>query len=333
VASTIITTFVFSCVAIPPANSLTKVNAAAFQWEIIPVTEEAEKREDCAFVEAEGKFYLIGGRGIKPVEVFDPSTNKWLKKGNTPLEMNHFQGISYEGEIYVVGGMTGRFPHETPLTHIYIYNPKEDAWRKGAEIPESRRRGSGGSIVYNNKIYTVCGIIDGHWQGTVSWLDEFDPATQQWRRLRDAPHARDHFHAAVVNNQLFLAGGRRTSFATKNIAGLTEAAIDVYDFKKNSWTTLPTEDSLPTPRAGSTSVAYQNNLIVIGGESISQLSSHNQVEVYNTSTQQWSNLPTLVTGRHDTQALFYKNKLFIAAGSANAGGGPDQGSIETLQLK
>lgn len=301
-------------------------------WQILSVASEAIPREDCAFVEAGGKFFLIGGRGIKPVEVFDLATNEWTKKGSTPFEMNHFQGVTYKGEIYVVGGMTGSFPHEVPLTHIYIYNPAKDEWRKGAEIPATRRRGSGGSVVYKNKIYTVCGITDGHWLGTVNWLDEFDPATQQWRTLANAPHARDHFHAAIINNELYLAGGRRTSFATKNIAGLTEHSIDVYDFKKRSWSTLQDADSLPTARAGSTSVVIRNNLVVIGGESLHQKISHNQVEVYNTKTKTWKTLPTLISGRHDTQAIYFNDAIYIAAGSANAGGGPDLGSIEMLAL-
>src|SRR5205085_7653958 len=120
----------------------------------------------------------------------------------------HFQAVTFKHEIYVVGGMTGGFPHEKPLDHIYIYNPAKDEWRKSAEIPVERRRGSGGTVVYNNKIYLVCGIQDGHYSGTVGWLEEFDPATQKWQRLPDAPHTRDHFHAAVVNRQLCLAGGR-----------------------------------------------------------------------------------------------------------------------------
>ncbi|MDQ6813254.1 MAG: galactose oxidase [Bacteroidota bacterium] len=325
--------FTLSLFVLLCAQRTDATNSKALGWKIIPVKSEPEKREDCAFVEVDGKFYLIGGRGIKPVEVFDPVTNEWSRKGNTPLEINHFQGVSYDHEIYVVGGMTGRFPHEIPLPNIYIYNPERDEWRKGAEIPEARRRGSGGTVVYNDRIYMVCGIVDGHWQGSVTWLDEFNPSTQQWKTLPDAPHARDHFHAAVINNSIYIAGGRRTSFATKNIAGLTESALDVYDFKKHNWRTLPVNDSLPTARAGSTSVTYKKKLVVIGGESIAQKSSYNEVEAYDIEAAKWMTLPPLVTGRHDSQAIVYKNRIYIVAGSANSGGGPDQSSIEMLELK
>jgi hypothetical protein len=70
-------------------------NAQDSAWHILPVTTEPQKREDCSFVETDGKFYLIGGRGILNVEVFDPATNKWGKKDKTPFEMHHFQCITF----------------------------------------------------------------------------------------------------------------------------------------------------------------------------------------------------------------------------------------------
>jgi N-acetylneuraminic acid mutarotase len=310
-----------------------KISTADTAWQIISVNGEPEKREDCAFAEVDGKFYLIGGRGIKHVAVFDPATATWTQNAATPVEMNHAQAVTYKGEIYIVGAMNGGFPHEKPFENIYIYNPKTDTWRQGAEIPKDRRRGSGGTIVYNNKIYLLCGIQDGHYEGTVAWVDVFDPATGSWEKLADAPRGRDHFHATVVSDKIYLTGGRRTSFKTKQLGDFTIAEVDVYDLKKRTWQTLPQAMNLPTVRAGSTNVAHGNKLIVLGGESNDQEKSHVEVEVFDTKKQVWTTLPKLVTGRHDTQAIIFKNSIYIAAGSANKGGGPDQSSIEVLKLK
>ncbi|MDB5120442.1 MAG: Kelch repeat type 1-containing protein [Sphingobacteriales bacterium] len=301
-------------------------------WNILEVKGVPTKREDCGFVEVDGLFYLIGGRGILAVDVFNPSKNVWLKKRSTPFEMHHFQAVAYKKEIYIVGGMTSKFPHETPLDHIYIYNPKTDIWRKGAEIPKNRRRGSGGTVVFKNKIFLVGGIQDGHFDGTVNWMDAFDPLTNTWETFKDAPHARDHFHATVINNKLYASGGRRTSFKTKQVVDLTIPEIDVYDFKSNQWQTLPETLNLPTQRAGCITIAYKDQLYIIGGESYAQEKSHMEVEAFNVNRNVWLSLPGLVIGRHDTQSLVYKNKLYIVAGSANRGGGPDQNTIEVLKL-
>jgi N-acetylneuraminic acid mutarotase len=88
---------------------------------------------------------------------------------------------------------------------------------------------------------------------------------------------------------------------------------------------------LPSLRAGCTAIKFKSKLIVIGGESVKQKESHHEVEAFNTKSGKWTKLPALVTGRHDTGALTYKNKIYIVAGSANSGGGPDQNTIEVLQ--
>ena len=300
-------------------------------WHLIQTQGAPEKREDCSFVEANGLFYLIGGRGIHSVDVFDPKSNSWAHKDHTPVELNHCQAVAYKNSIYLIGAMNGGYPHEKPLENIYIYNIKTDEWRKGPAIPADRLRGSGGTVVYKDKIYLVCGIRDGHFEGTVSWMDEFDPETSTWKTLPDAPRPRDHFNAVVIGGQLYLAGGRRTSAKTREVIQLTVPEVDVYDFKSQTWTTLPTGQNLPTQRAGCTAVRYERSLVVMGGESIVQQQSHHEVEVYDTRSGRWTKLPPLVTGRHDTGALTYKNKIFIAAGSANRGGGPDQNTIEVLK--
>jgi N-acetylneuraminic acid mutarotase len=227
--------------------------------------------------------------------------------------------------------MNGKFPHEKPLDSIYIYNTETDQWKTGPPMPAGRLRGSGGAVLYKNKIYLVCGIKDGHWDGFATWMDEFDPETGAWTVLPDAPHARDHFNAAVIGHKLYLAGGRRTSFKTREIATLTVPEIDVFDFKSKTWQTLPASANLPTLRAGCTAVKYKDDLVIIGGESAAQKESHHQAEAFDTKTGTWKKLPPMVTGRHDTGALTYKGAIYIAAGSANSGGGPDQNTIEVLK--
>ena len=106
--------------------------------------------------------------------------------------------------------MTGTYPDVVPLQHIYIYDPHQDQWIKGDPIPEQRRRGSAGAVVYRGKFYLVCGIINGHAGSHTRWLDVYDPISGEWKRLADAPHNRDHFHAAVIDGKIYVAGGRNT---------------------------------------------------------------------------------------------------------------------------
>jgi N-acetylneuraminic acid mutarotase len=76
---------------------------------------------------------------------------------------------------------------------------------------------------------------------------------------------------------------------------------------------------------------FENKLLVIGGESATQTEAHNEVEAFNPKTQKWERLPSLHQGRHGTQAVLYNKKIYIAAGSANQGNGPELNDMEILE--
>ncbi len=267
------------------------------------------------------QLYLLGGRGDRPLEIFDTHTGTWRKGATPPLEIHHMQAITYEGKLFILGALTGGFPEETPLANVLIYDPATDRWDTGPEIPENRRRGASGVVLHNGLIYVVGGNTRGHMSGYVPWLDVLDPATGRWTSLPDAPHARDHFHAAVIDGRVYAAAGRTTAHDTGNALTLTLAPMDVYDIASGRWSTL--EAPLPTLRAGAATLAVDGKLLVIGGESGTQVPAHNEVEMFDPAQGTWHTLPPLPVGRHGTQAILVGDDLHIVSGSGNRGGGPE----------
>ena len=302
------------------------------QWTRLETQNICTARSESALAEVKGKIYLLGSRGIRPVDALDLSNKTWTALAKPPVELHHFQAITYKNEIWVLGGLTGNYPHELPVDHIYIFNPKKNEWRKGPALPVNRLRGSAGVTMYRNKIYLVCGIRDGHWDGHVTWLDEYDPKKNKWTSLADAPHARDHISVQVIKEKLYVTAGRRTTAKTNNVINLKEASTDIYDIKTNTWITLPASGNIPTLRAGSSAVAYKNQLLVIGGESDHQVPAHSEVESLNVITNTWTKLPNLNQGRHGTGAIIMNNKIYIIGGAGNRGGGPELNSGEVMEL-
>ncbi|RYY97793.1 MAG: hypothetical protein EOO11_09905, partial [Chitinophagaceae bacterium] len=297
--------------------------AATGSWQTLtPSSGAFTGREENAYVQAGNKFYLMGGRGNKPVQEYNPATKAWADKASQPLELHHFQALTLDGLVYAVGAFTGSYPHETPVPNVYLYNPASNAWLTGPAIPVARRRGAGGAAVYNNKIYLVGGITDGHWAGWVKWFDEYDPATGTWTALPDAPRARDHVQVAVLNGKLYVAGGRRSSASTGQDFDFAVAEVDVYDLGTGVWSTLPAGSNLPTLRSGASNVVLGNELIVIGGESASQVAAHAETEALDVTTGTWRRLANLQTGRHGTQAIASNGGIYTATGAGNRGGTP-----------
>ncbi|MEM7575681.1 MAG: galactose oxidase [Bacteroidota bacterium] len=278
-------------------------------------------RHEAAFVAVGDKFYLLGGRGIKPVSIYDTKTNSWTQGAESPIEIHHFQPVVYQEEIYLLGAMTGPWPGEIPVPNLYIYNPASDEWRLGPEIPAERRRGGAGAVLHEGKIYLVCGIKDGHRGDHKTWLDSYDLEADRWTILADAPRARDHFQAVVIDDRLYAAAGRRTGSVPDDPFGGTEALVDVYDLATNSWTSLA--DTLPTPRAGNAAIGLEQRLLILGGESPAHEHAHHEVEALDVSSGHWQQLPPLSRGRHGTGVVHYQNQLLMASGCGNRGGNPE----------
>lgn len=302
-------------------------------WETIAAKDAPTARHEAAFISYKDKLYLIGGRRINPVDVYDPVTNKWSEQSKTPIEIHHFQATVYSDAIYILGAMTGGWPNETPLERILIYYPETDRFEYGPEIPQARRRGGAGTLVYKDKIYMIGGITNGHQNGYVPWLDEFDPITGKWRVLPDAPQARDHFQAVTYDDKLYAFAGRRTEYAKGLSFEQTTSIGGIFDFTSETWQQMDNGRAIPTQRAGNMALSWNGHIIIGGGESGSQEAAHNEVEAYNINTQKWHAWPSLNRGRHGSGFAVIGDYVYTASGTGNRGGEPELTSLERLRLE
>ncbi|MGB3547435.1 MAG: malectin domain-containing carbohydrate-binding protein, partial [Saprospiraceae bacterium] len=326
--------------------TVTKPGSAAqvttFGWTVttnpqIPVTlwtdqtddENYTDRHECSFVQAGDNFFLFGGReNSSTLDVYDYQSKTWSQgRADAPKAFNHFQAVEYDGLIWVIAAFQNNsFPNEMPAEFIWSYDPANDEWIQGPAIPAARRRGSAGLALHNDKFYVVGGNTIGHNGGYVNWFDVYDPADGSWTVLTDAPRQRDHFHVDIIDNKLYVAGGRLSGGPGGTFAPLI-AEVDVYDFATASWSSLPAAQNLPTPRASASAAAFNNKLFVIGGEIGKDLSGNNindaqsVTESYDPTTQTWSTEDDLIQKRHGTQAIVSGGGIHVAAGSPQQGGG------------
>jgi len=313
---TVVLLFCWGCTT-PKLNSLTKG-----KWMKLSTTDGTQPipRHEAAFIKVDDQFFLLGGRRMNPVSIYDTKTQSWRNGAVPPIELHHFQPVLYQQEIYVLGAMTGPYPGETPVTNIYIYNPKKDTWRKGPAIPEHRLRGGAGATILEDKIYLVCGIKDGHRGDHKKWLDVYDLSSKTWAELPDAPRPRDHFQAVIADNKLYCLGGR-TTIAADNPFKNTIGEVDVFDLQTQVWTT--TASPLPTPRAGNFTLLLGKEILVLGGESFNQVPAHAEVEALHTRYETWRTLPPLPQGRHGTGAILMGQTIYTASGCGKRGGEPE----------
>lgn len=290
-------------------------------------------RHEGGFVQAGTRFYAIGGREGDSVLRWDPPTGAWSTGASSPLKLHHFQAVELDGLIYVLGAMTGECCSEPPAPNVYIYDPLADRWSTGPVIPTARRRGGGGAVAVDGKIYLISGNTNGH-NGPISALvDVFDPATGAFSALASIPNPRDHFFAVHHEGRIVVAGGRVSDAAADgDVVDDTVSAVDVYDIASNTWSTLTSASNLPTPRAGAPTGIIGNELIVAGGESAATSAAHAQVEAMDLDTGQWRTLTPMRTPRHASQAIVSNYGFYVAGGSSQRGGAIGPLDLEALHL-
>lgn len=99
-----------------PTQYFQQFNTFVGTWQQVDTIGNDAARHEAVFVEFEGKGYLIGGRGIKPVDEFDPTILKWVELSESPIELHHFQTVAWQDKIVVAGALTGGYPAETPVS-------------------------------------------------------------------------------------------------------------------------------------------------------------------------------------------------------------------------
>lgn len=298
------------------------------EWTIVEAFGEPNARRDNGFMSCKGKFYLLGGRGQHPVDIFDPSEGTWSQGATPPVEMHHFQALRIEEEIWVLGAFTGESPNEKPLEHIYIYDTASDQWRRGDPMPEDRLRGSAGVAVYREEIYLIGGVTDMQKSETCLWLDRYDPKKGKWKKLADAPRERGHFHAGICNGIIYAAGGNSPSGDMEDHSENLIAEVDMYEIESGKWKSLPPGLMLPTPRVACATVNILDHIVVIGGESPDQKEAHTRVEAYDTENGSWERWDSLENGRWGTQAFMCVGAVYITAGSSD-----DKGTLAPTSLE
>jgi hypothetical protein len=134
------------------------------------------------------------------------------------------------------------------------------------------------------------------------------------------------FYRGVVETTLESPGESKTLLQEKenrNLAGLhcfgdniyivggRESSMEKYDVAKNEMKTLP---SLPYKVSGMATVAYKDNIIILGGQSGSK--PLNDVLIFNVTTHEYKRLPSMTKKRRLCAAVIMGDVIVVMGGRA-----------------
>lgn len=256
----------------------------------------------------EDNIYVIGGfdklgNVLDTVELYNIATDTWKTIESLPQPLHHAAATTFNGSVYVIGGYTNN--NWKPSDKFYIYDPKNDIWKEGPQMPTAR--GALTAVFVDEILYAIGG--EGM-DGIMNNNEIYDSKTASWLSKSPMPTARHHAASEVVDGKVYVLGGRIEG----NSPITNTNATEMYDPKTDKWIML---ESMPSKRSGITASSFKDEIFVFGGEDITRTFGNN--EKYNTKTDTWEIEESLPTSRHGLGSAYYNNNIYVI------GGGPKPG--------
>lgn len=208
-------------------------------------------------------------------EVYDPASNTWTTKAPLPTLRNTFAAAAIGGKIYAVGGQI--------MTTAPVLPP------------------------------TVTTPVNGVYADTAI-NEEYDPVADTWTTKTPMPTARRYVSAGVINNKLYVLGGRGPNGAggVRTIYANNEE----YDPAANAWVT---KAPMPTARRALSVAVVNGKLYAMGGRVDNLIAPNyatlnNENEEYDPVANTWTTRAPMPEFRTGFAAGTINGKIYAVGG-------------------
>jgi RNA polymerase sigma factor (sigma-70 family) len=262
--------------------------------------------------EVNGKIYAIGGASAlgvysPKVEEYDPKLDKWTKKADMNTNRHAVAVAELNGKIYAIGG----YNNSRTISSIEEYDPINDAWTNKAAMPGAKAYHS--AIAVNNMIYVLGGWADLDNNIPSLSVLAYDPAIDQWSKLKDIPKEFAIGGTAVIadDGRIYCFGGMNS-----NNNSMRKNVI-VYDTQNETWST---KAELNTTRMSGVAAMIGRKVYFIGGAPLSY-EGVSDVEEYDIDTNTIEKKTDMPHRRGWASGCAIDNRIFVIGGTTSWAGG------------
>jgi hypothetical protein len=255
------------------------------------------------FVYVVGGFEKRSGGTTAAVERYDIVRNRWRRVRSMPVGLNHPAAAAHRGDVYVLGGYTGRGDLRGEVSMLYRYRPETNRWSRLPSAPT--KRAALAVAVIRGKLYAAGGANAS--QGALKTLEIYDFRRRRWSRGPDMSVAREHLAATATGGAFYVLAGRAAGQGNFKVA-------ERYLPKEGRWERLP---DMRKPRGGIAAVSVDGRVVVLGGEETGGTIA--DVEQYDAATNRWTKLPDMRTPRHGLGGVARNRRIFAIEGGPTPG--------------
>jgi N-acetylneuraminic acid mutarotase len=180
-------------------------------------------------------------------------------------------------------------------------------WSSVASSPAARSEGQ--SAVVGGKLYVFGGV---NTSGPFARSDVYDPSSNSWKRIADLPKKLTHAGTAVVDRNVYFAGGYIGTKSTGWAQDFATRDVWRYNVDSNSYSSMP---QLPSARGGGVLVAVGGKLHFISGADINRAdrTDHWVLDLDNTGAG-WKTLAAIPNGKSHLGGVQLNGKIYVVAG-------------------
>lgn len=245
---------------------------------------------------------------------FDPSSNEWTTGPDLPAPRHHIVLGTAADRVYGFGGFVGETLRNGFQYRGDVYAFDGDEWTRIGTMP--RPLGETVALSVDDRIHLITGSLHGGTEAergdTGSHL-VYDAGADAWSEAAPAPTARSSATGAVIDGQLYVAGGRRR----RKSGGITNlGTLERYDPEADAWTALA---PMPQPSGGLAGAALGGTLYAFGGEYFSDGGGvYEHTWAYEPEADAWTELPPMPTPRHGLAGTAIDGRVFAIGGNTAA---------------
>ncbi len=240
-----------------------------------------------------GVYETSGSTVVTPI-----SGGAWTTKASVQLARYESASEVIDGILYVAGGNNGT--QDDPS--LQAYTIATNSWATLASMPGGRYQGDGAGVI-NGKLY-----VTGGWTTSPGlpnnnlWV--YDPSTNGWSTLANAPTLSGTGTSGVINGKLYVTTSCDGNSGYRNY-------LWVYDPGTNSWTSLA---GSPDAHGGAAYGVINGKFYVAGGVN-SGGATFGELDAYDPSTNIWTALAPMPVSRSFAFSGVINGKLYVAGGS------------------
>lgn len=194
-------------------------------------------------------FYSISGYSfsagdtVGAVYRYNPGTNSWATMASIPLPVLGHAVVYYPptNKIYAFGGENAFGDN---FSNTQIYDIASNSWTAGATMPDVGSFMAAGYVSSTGKIYIISGYNTGFIDSAQDRTWAYDPVANSWTDLSamvSFPHPAGGFAYGVINNKVYVAGGRDANNANIRLNWEFDPAGPTYTQKPNMPGTQPNQ--------------------------------------------------------------------------------------------